>query len=168
MRNPAKLYQLKSLQAFRGRISTLAHLMSRICINMGDSVKIRFYELDNESKMRLLKTQSHTSNGLAMGARNTRRKAVEGSAGPTTRHKPPIKNLPRTAGVAGRGRKGSRTCRIPPVCRGGAGKALRQTNHRRVTMARRTLVDIEHGNTGANTRESSCANLSREIGMAGS
>ena len=33
---------------------------------MGDSVKLRFYELDNESKMRLLKTQSHTSNGLAL------------------------------------------------------------------------------------------------------
>ena len=28
--------------------------------------KLRFYEVDNESKMRLLKTRSHTSNGLAM------------------------------------------------------------------------------------------------------
>ena len=33
---------------------------------MGDSGKLRFYELDHESKMRLLKTHSHTSNGLAM------------------------------------------------------------------------------------------------------
>ena len=40
--------------------------MSRICRNMGDSGKLRFYELDHESKMRLLKTHSHTSNGLAM------------------------------------------------------------------------------------------------------
>ena len=33
---------------------------------MGDSGKLRFYELDHESNMRLLKTHSHTSNGLAM------------------------------------------------------------------------------------------------------
>ena len=37
----------------------------------------------------------------------------------------------------------------------GAGKARRQTNHRKGTMARRALVDME-GNTGANTREKSC------------
>ena len=42
--------------------------MSRICKNMGDSGKLwLFYELDHESKMRLLKTHSHPSNGLAMG-----------------------------------------------------------------------------------------------------
>ena len=33
---------------------------------MGDSGKLRFNELDHESKMRLLKTHSYTSNGLAM------------------------------------------------------------------------------------------------------
>ena len=33
---------------------------------MEDSGKLRFYELDHESKMRLLKTHSHTSNGLAL------------------------------------------------------------------------------------------------------
>ena len=40
--------------------------MSRICINMGGSGELRFYELDHESKMRLLKTHSHTSNRLAI------------------------------------------------------------------------------------------------------
>ena len=40
--------------------------MSRICRNMGDSGKLRFYELDHGSKMRLLKTHYHTSNRLAM------------------------------------------------------------------------------------------------------
>ena len=40
--------------------------MSRMCRNMGDSGKLRSYELDHESKMRLLKTHSHTSNRLAM------------------------------------------------------------------------------------------------------
>ena len=66
----------------------------------------------------------------------------------------------------------SKTCRVPPVWRGGAekalepaacrrcggggaGKALRQTNHGKVTMARRALVDME-GNTDANRREKSC------------
>ena len=33
---------------------------------MGESGKLRFYEQDHESKMRLVKTHSHTSNGLAM------------------------------------------------------------------------------------------------------
>ena len=39
---------------------------------MGDSRKLRFYELDHESKMRFLKTHFHTSNGLATetGKRN--------------------------------------------------------------------------------------------------
>ena len=56
----------------------------------------------------------------------------------------------------GEGRKGSRTCRMPPVWREGQErKALRQTNHRKGTMARRALVDME-GDTGANTREKSC------------
>ena len=40
--------------------------MSRICRNLGDSGKLRFYELDHESKMRLLKPHSHTYNRLAM------------------------------------------------------------------------------------------------------
>ena len=41
--------------------------MSRIiCRNLGGSGKLLFYELDYESKMPLLKTDSHTSNGLAM------------------------------------------------------------------------------------------------------
>ena len=40
--------------------------MSRICRNMGDSGKLRFYELDHELKMRLFKTHSHASSGLAM------------------------------------------------------------------------------------------------------
>ena len=40
--------------------------MSRICRNMGDSEKLRLYEPDHESKMRLLNTHSHTSNRLAM------------------------------------------------------------------------------------------------------
>ena len=125
--------------------------------NMGDPGKLRFYELDHESKMRLLKTHSHTSNGLAMEPRTREEKqlVVEGNAYPTTKQKLPIKNLPRAAGVAGGGRKGSRTCRIPPVWRGGARKALRQTNHKKGTMARRALVDME-GNTGAITREKSC------------
>ena len=47
------------------------------------------------------------------------KKAVEGNADPTTRQKPPIKNLSRTAGVAEGGSKGSRTCRKPPAWRGG-------------------------------------------------
>ena len=74
--------------------------MSRICRNIGDSGKLRFYKLDDESKMRLLKTHSHTSNGLAMEP-GTRDKTVERNADPKTRQKSRVKNLPRTVGVAG-------------------------------------------------------------------
>ena len=80
--------------------------MSRICRNLGDSGKLWFYELDHESKMRLLKTHSHTSNGLVMEPE----KREEGQLKETQtlqQGKPLIKNLPRTAGVAGGGRKGS-------------------------------------------------------------
>ena len=68
--------------------------------------------------MGLLKAHSHTFNGLAMepGIRedNELKETQTLQQG-----KPPIKNLPRTAGVAGGGRKGSRTSGIPPVWRGG-------------------------------------------------
>ena len=40
--------------------------MNRICRKVGDFGKLRFYELDHESKMRLLETHSHTSYGLAI------------------------------------------------------------------------------------------------------
>ena len=105
---------------------------------MGDSGKLRFYELDHESKMQLLKTHSHTSNGLAME--------------PGTREE---KKLKETQTLQQGKSHPSKTCRVPPVWRGGAGKALRQTNHRKGTVARRALVDRE-GNTGANTRRKSC------------
>ena len=48
--------------------------MSRICRNMGDSAKLRFYELDHESKMRLHKTHSHTSTRLATEPRTREEK----------------------------------------------------------------------------------------------
>ena len=81
---------------------------------MGDSGKLRFYELEYESKMWLLKTHSHNSNGLAMEPGTPKRKEVEENADPTTREKSPIENLPRAAGVAG-----------------GAEKALEPTAYRR-------------------------------------
>ena len=133
---------------------------------MGDSGKLRFYELDHESKMRLLKTHSHNSNRMAME--------------PGTREE---KQLKETQTLQQGKSRPSKTCRVPPVWRGGAekalepvacrrcggggaGKALRQTNHRKGTMARRALVDME-GNTDANRREKSCENLPQAIGKAG-
>ena len=71
---------------------------------MGDSGKLRFYELDHESKMRLLKTQSHTSNGLAMEPGKREEKQLKETQ-TLQQGKPPIKNLSRTAGVAGGGQK---------------------------------------------------------------
>ena len=137
-------------------LNTLAHPDEPHMQKYGRFGKLQFYELDQESKIWILKTHTLLTVWLCSQEHaKKRRKAVEGNADPTTRKRPPIKNLPRTAGVAGGGRKGPRTCRIPRVSQGGAGKALRQTNHRKGTMARRALVDLE-GNTGANARENSC------------
>ena len=129
--------------------------MSRICRNMGDSGKLRFYELGHESKMRLLKTHSHTSNGLAMEPGTREEKQLKETQTLQQGKSHPSKTCRVPSVSRGEGRNGSRTCRIPPVLRGGAEKALRQTNHSKGTVARRALVDIE-GNTGANTREKSC------------
>ena len=138
--------------------------MSRICRNMGDSGKLRFNELGHESKMWLLETHFHTSNDLAMEPGTREEKPLKETQSLQQDQSHPIKSLTRTAG--GGGRKGFRTCRITPVWRGGVGKALRQTNRRKGTMARRALVDME-GNTGANTREKSCENLPRAIAWRG-
>ena len=81
---------------------------------MGGSGKLRFYELDHESKMRLLKTHSHTSNGLAME--------------PGTRRE---KQLKETQTLQQGKRHPSNTCRVPPVWRGGAEKALEPAACRR-------------------------------------
>ena len=114
--------------------------MSRICRIMGDSGKLRFYELDHESKMRLLKTHSHTStsNGLAMepGAREEKQLKETQTLQQGKSH--PSKPAAYRGCSGGGGRKGSKTCRIPPVRRGGAGKAPRQTKYaKKGTMARR-------------------------------
>ena len=81
---------------------------------MGDSGEIQFYELDHESKIRLLKTHSHTSNVLAMEPGTREEKQLKETQ-TLKQSKPPIKNLPRTAGVAG----------------GGAEKALEPAAYRR-------------------------------------
>ena len=73
---------------------------------MGDSGKFRFYNLDHESKMRLLKTHTHTSNRLAME--------------PGTQEK---KQLKETQTLQQGKSHPSKTCRVPPVWRGGTEKA---------------------------------------------
>ena len=88
--------------------------MSRICRTMGDSGKVRFYELDHESKMRLLKTHSHTSNGLAMEPGTREEKQLKETQTPQQGKSHP-----------------SKTCRVPPVWRGGAKKALEPAAYRR-------------------------------------
>ena len=88
--------------------------MSRICRNMGDSGKLRFYEQDHESKMRILKTHSHTSNRLAME--------------PGTREK---KQLKKTQTLQQGKSHRPKTYRVPPVWRGEAENALKPAACRR-------------------------------------
>ena len=105
--------------------------------------------------MRLLKTHSHTSNGLAMEPGTREEKQLKETQTLQQSKSYPSKTCRVPPMWRGGGRKGSRICRIPLVWRGGAGKALQQTSYRKGTMAGRTLVDME-GNTGANTRKKSC------------
>ena len=111
--------------------------------------------------MRLLKTYSHTSTGLAMEPKHAKKHSLKKSRPYKKANATHQKRAACRRCGGGGGRKGSRTCREPAAYRrcGGrvAGKVLRQTNHRKGTsnIARRALVDRE-GNTGANTKKKSC------------
>ena len=126
----------------RPYLKTLAYPDERhIYICMGDLGKLRFSELDHdESKMRLLKTHSHTPNGLAMEPGAHEEKQLKEKRRPYNKANHPSKTCRVPPVWRGGGRKGSRTCRIPPVWRGGAKKAPQQTNHRKGTMARRWVM----------------------------
>ena len=73
---------------------------------MENSGKLRFYKLDHESKIRLLTTHSHTSNGQAAEPGTLEEKQLKETQ-ILQQGKPPLKNPPGIAGVAGGGRKGS-------------------------------------------------------------
>ena len=88
--------------------------MSRICRNMGDSGKLWLYESDHESTKRLLKTHSHNSYRMAME--------------PGTRKE---KQLKDTQTLKQGKSHPSKTCRVPPVWRGGVEKALEPASCRR-------------------------------------
>ena len=129
--------------------------MSRICRNMGDSGKLRFYELAHESKMRLLKNPLPHSLPVWLWSQEHAKKSSRKKRGPynkaiITHQKPAVCRR-----CGGRGRKGSRICRMPPVWRGGQERLYGKPTTEKGTMARQALVDME-GNTGANTREKSC------------
>ena len=140
--------------------------MSRICRNMGDSEKLLFYELNHESKMRLFKTHSHTSNGLAMEP-GTR----EGKQLKETQTQQQGENHP------------TKTCRAPPVWRGGAEKALEPAAYGRCggggqerlygkPITEKVLLRGEPSSKWRGTQaltqgRSHAKNLPRAIGMAG-
>ena len=141
--------------------------MSHICRNMGDSGKLRFYELHHESKMRLLKTNSPTSNGLAME--------------PGTREE---KQLKKAQNLQQGKSHPSKTCRVPPVWRGGGEKALEPAAYRRCGLGRgqerlygKPITEkvlwrgepssIWRGTQALTQRRSHAKNLPRTIGMAG-
>ena len=115
----------------RPYLNTSPSLMSRICRIMGESGKLRLYALDHESKMRLLKTHSHTSPGLAMEPGTREEKQLKETQNLQQGKSHPSKTCRVTPVWRGGGRKGSRTCRIRPVWREGVRKARGQTNHRR-------------------------------------
>ena len=140
--------------------------MSRICRNMGDSGKLLFYELDHESKMRLLKTHSHTSNRLAME--------------PGTRGDKQLKE----AQTLQQGKSHpSKTCRVPPVWRRAAEKALEPAACRRSgggeqerlygkpttdkVLWRGDPSSIWRGTQALTQRRSHTKNLPHAIGKAG-
>ena len=97
--------------------------MSRICRSMGDTGEYGFYKVDHEPKMRLIKTHSHTSNGLAMEPGTTRDEKQLKETQTLQQDKSHPSKFCRVPPVwQGGGGKGSRTCRIPLVWRGGGRK----------------------------------------------
>ena len=90
--------------------------------------------------MRPLKTHSHTSNGLAMEPGKREEKQLKETQ-TLQQGKPPIKNLSRTAGVAGGGdRKGSTA----------------RTTDTALWQGKPLSIGKRKGNTGADTREKAC------------
>ena len=121
--------------------------MSRVYGNMGDSGKLRFYELGHELNIQLLISQSHTSNGLAMEPGTREKKHLrgtqtlqQGKSHPSRTCRVPsvwrggqkrLWNLPNTAGVAGGGRKGSTVKQSQKKHDGGASPRRYGAEHRR-------------------------------------
>ena len=99
------------------------------------------YELDHESKMRILKTHSHSSNGFTIEPGKREEDQLKETQ-TLQQGEPPIKNLSHAAGVAG-------------GWVGGGGKRLygKQTTGRHYDKA--NLVGRK-GNTSAKPREKSC------------
>ena len=123
--------------------------MNRICRNMGDSGKLRFNELDHESKMRLLKTHSHTSNGLAME--------------PETRKEKQLKEVQTLQ--QGKSHP-STTCRVPPVWGGGQKRLYGKPITEKVLWRGEPSL-IWRGTQALPQGRSHAKNLPRTMGMAG-
>ena len=128
---------------------------------MGDSGKLRFYELDHESTLWLLKTHSRTSNGLAVepGKREEKQLKVTQTLQQGKSHPPKPCRVPPVWRRGG-GKKGSRTCRIPAGWRGGGQERLRgkPTTEKAPWQWRRTQA-LTQGRNHAK-------NLPRAIGVA--
>ena len=116
---------------------------------MGDSGKLRFYELDHESKMRLLKTHSHTSNRLAMEPGTREEKQLK-----ETQTLPQGKNHP------------SKTCRMPPVWRVGKERLYGKATTEKV-LWRGEPWSIWRGTQALTQGRSHAKNLPRVISLAG-
>ena len=141
--------------------------MSRICRNLGDSGKVpRLYELDHESKMRLLKTHSHTSDRVAIWSqehakKSSRNKRRSYNKAIVTHQKPAACRR-----CGGGGRKGSRTCRMPPVWRGGQERLYGKPTTENV-LWRAESSSIWRGTQALTQGRSHAKNLPRAIGKAG-
>ena len=109
--------------------------------------------------MRLLKTHSHTSERPGYEARKMRRKVIEGSAG-TIIKQTTVKNLPRTASVAGGGQRKK-------------GAVIRQTTVKKTPANRHRGGGAEtkkgelKENTGAKTRETKVRTVPQATIVAG-
>ena len=122
--------------------------MSRIRRNMGDSGKLRFYELGHESKMRLFKTHSHTFNVLATEPGKREEKQLKERRPYNQANHP------------------SKTCRIPPVWRGGQKRLYSKPNTEKV-LWRGKPSSIWRETQALIQGRSHTKDLPRAIGMAG-
>ena len=141
--------------------------MSRICRNMGDSGKLRFYELDHESSRRCgsskptptpptvwLLSQEH-ANKSSRKKRRPYNKAI------VTHQKPAACRR-----CVGGGKKGSRIFCMPPVWRGGQGRLYGKPTTEKV-LWRGEPSSISRGTQALTQGKSHAKNLPRAFGKAG-
>ena len=141
--------------------------MSRIHRTMGDSRKLRFYELDHESKLRLLKIHSHISNSRAMEP-GTREEKPFKKTRPYNKAKATHQKPAAYRRCGGGGAEKALEPAAYRLCGGGGQERLYGKPTTEKVLWRAEPPPIRRGTQALTQGRSHARNLPRAIGMAGS